>query len=421
MKLFKNLLSRFRSSEFTKNTAVLSLGTAFSQGIFIASMPILSRLYTPEDFGLLAVFVAISTIVATVITLRYETAILIPKNEDESISLVLLSAALAVILGIVLALLMLALPELIKNSMGISLLNDWQVLAVLLGVMTALIAIATSWYNRKKAYLNIVKVRIGVSTITAVIGIGAGLYDFHVGMMAAQFIATLLVLGFVLIGLRSLLKNWRDVDFPSAAKKHDAAPKYLLPAALLDVVTLQLPILLIAAWFSGEESGQFSMAWKVLALPMALFGAAIGQVFFQKFSEVWPDAKAAQKLLFKTWKTLFVIGFLPALIIMMFGEWLFKFFLGDAWGDAGRMAMILAPMLFIILISSPTSSSYLVLGMQRYSLFFGIAVFFYRPLCLFFGLMQENLFIGLMVLAFVEIIQVVFYQYLVVRKIKGTL
>jgi O-antigen/teichoic acid export membrane protein len=366
----------------------------------------------------LAVFLAISTIVATVITLRYETAILIPKNEDESISLVLLSAALAVTLGIVLALLMLVLPELIKNSMGISLLNDWQVLAVLLGVMTALIAIATSWYNRKKAYLNIVKVRIGLSTITALIAIGMGLYDFHVGMMAAQFIATLLVLGFVLIGLRSLLRNLRVQDFSSAAKKHDAAPKYLLPAALLDVVTLQLPILLIAAWFSGEASGQFSMAWKVLALPMALFGAAIGQVFFQKFSEVWPDAKAAQKLLFQTWKMLFVIGLVPALLIMIFGEQLFTFILGDAWGDAGRMAMFLAPMLFVILISSPTSTTYLVLGMQRYSLVFGVSSLMYRPICLYLGLVNDDLYLGLLLFVTAEILQICAYQYMAFKKIK---
>jgi O-antigen/teichoic acid export membrane protein len=292
------------------------------------------------------------------------------------------------------------------------------VTAVLLGLMTALIAVGTSWYNRQKAYINIVRIRIFLSSLTAVIAVLMGLAGFYFGMLFAQVVATTLVATLVLYSLRSLLTGWRSYTFMIVAKEHSGAPKYLLPAALLDVLTLQLPILLITAWFSSNASGQYSMAWKVLALPMALFGASIGQVFFQKFSEVWPDANAAEAVLIKTWKLLIIIGIIPTILIMIFGEHLFAFVLGDAWKDAGRMATFLAPMLLAILVSSPTSTTYLVLGMQKYSLIFGITSLIYRPLCLYLGWVNESLFFGLLLLVLAEVIQIVIYQYLAIKRIR---
>lgn len=418
MIFFRTFIARFRGSEFAKNTATLTLGTMAAQGIAIAAMPVLSRLYTPADFGLLAVFLAVSGIVATVITLRYETAILLPKDEQESKTLVLLTSVMAIFFGTFIGFVAWLLPDTVKTVLGVSVLNEWLVMSVLCGVGTALVTTGSNWYNRQRAYFRISTLRITQSVVCALIGIMLGLWGFTDGLMLGQTVASLIVAVMVLVGLRSFRVNWPDHDFHVVAEKHSAAPRYLLPAALLDVITLQLPVLLITAWFGSGAAGQFSMAWKILGIPLALIGAAVGQVFLRQFSETWPDAQASRKLLFHTWKALALIGMLPILVVVLFGEQLFGCVLGEAWRGAGAVAMVIAPMLFAMLVSSPTSGTFLVLGMQKHSLFFGIASLIYRPACIWMGFVNNDMTLGLILLTMTEITQIVLYQFLAIRKIK---
>lgn len=411
-------IARFRSSEFAKDTAVLTVGTAVAQLVAIAAMPVMSRLYTPADFGLLAVFLAVSSIVATAITLRYETSILPPKAESESVSLVLLSLALALVLGLLFAITAWLLPEVIKKNLGVSALGAWFPIAVLAGVATAVLAIGTSWLNRQRAYIKITQLRIAQSGVGAICGITLGLYGYTTGLLMAQIGSLLVVTAVVMVSLRAMHAQWRKQVIRNVATKHSAAPKYLLPTALLDVITMQLPILLITAWFSSEEAGQFSMAWKILALPMALIGGAVGQVFLQRFSQVWPDAQSARRLLYRTWKVLAVVGVLPTILVMVFGEQLFTWVLGNAWGSAGRMAAVIAPMLLAFLVSSPTSGIFLVLDLQKYSLIFGIAFVIYRSGCIYFGVVNNNVLYGLAAWVVCELIAISAYNLIALNRMR---
>jgi O-antigen/teichoic acid export membrane protein len=417
----KSLITRLRGNEFVRNTAILSLGTAFAQGLNILAMPILSRLYTPADFGLLAIFVAVSSIVATSITLRYETAILLPKRDQEAKSLMGLSALLVFFGSIFFTVTAYLLPLSLKKSFGIEILENWLMSAIFCGIATSLVAIGTGWYNRNKSYKNIATLRIVQSSVSISVSLLLGIWGVATGMMMAQLVAFSFVAFYVIWSLKSIYSRGNNFDFMEVAKKHSAAPKYLLPTSLLDVVTLHLPIFLITAWFSTETAGQFSMAWKILGLPSGLIGGAIGQVFYQKFSVLWPDSLACKKLLTNTWTTLALIGFIPMLVIIFFGVEIFSFFLGSAWEEAGSIASIIAPMLFLMLISSPTSGTYLVLGMQKRSLLFGISVLIYRPVCIYMGFFYQNLTYGLIALVFAEIVQISLYQILAFKKIEGVL
>ena len=99
----KTTLSRLLPrATFARSVATLTLGTAFAQALSVAAMPLLTRLYTPADFGFLAVFMAISGVVATAVTLRYETAVLPAKTEQESATVVLLALGCTVAMGAVL-------------------------------------------------------------------------------------------------------------------------------------------------------------------------------------------------------------------------------------------------------------------------------------------------------------------------------
>ena len=160
------------------------------------------------------------------------------------------------------------------------------------------------------------------------------------------------------------------------------------------------------------------MAWKILAVPAAIVGSAVGQVFMQRFTCVWPNVQLARSLLFKTWKMLALMGVFPTVLILILGEQLFTWVLGSNWLRAGEMATVIAPIAFIMLISSPTSGIYLVLGLQKYSLFFGLSFFFYRSACVYFGLVSNNILYGLWAWFLFELSAIVIYNLIALRRMR---
>jgi O-antigen/teichoic acid export membrane protein len=418
MMWFKEFIERLKNSTFVKDTAILTIGTVLAQGVSTLSMPVVSRLYSPADFGVLAVFGAVSSIVSTAITLRYETSILLPKEEKESISLVELSLVLVAIFGLLSGAVAWFLPDSIRKVIGVLALGGWFPIAVLNSVGLALLAIGITWLNRNRKYGRMAQLRVIHTVAFAVMAISLGFYGITDGLLLSQIVSLTIVSAFVLNNFSSLKFHWNRKPLYAVAIKHISAPKFLLPTALLDTVTQQLPVLLITAWFTSESAGQFSMAWRILAIPSSLVGSAVGQVFLQRFVNVWPDAVAAQRLLFRTWKTLFLVGVVPFLLVMLFGQQFFTFVLGPAWSESGRIAAVIAPMLLAMLISSPTSGIFLVLGLQRLSLFFGAAFLIYRTLCIYLGLRFGNIYYGLAVWVFCEWLAIFSYNRIALRKMR---
>jgi O-antigen/teichoic acid export membrane protein len=383
-----------------------------AQLVAFAAMPVMSRLYTPADFGVLAVFLAVSSIVATAITLRYETSILLPKEESESKSLVLLSLALTLVLGLIVGVTAWLLPEKIRGMLGVSVLGGWLHIAVLAGMATAVVAVGTAWFNRQRAYIKMTQLRITQSGVGAICGITFGIYGYTTGLLMAQMISLLLLSAVVMFSLRAMCVHWSEPAMRNVAMKHSAAPKYLLPTALLDVVTLQLPVLLITAWFSSEAAGQFSMAWKILALPMALIGGAVGQVFFQRISsDMHLDMHLVRHRYIKVSMLLGMVAIVPTLLTAIYGQEIFMFVLGQKWRDSGKMAELLVFATTMYFIFSPTASILLVLGKQKVLFIFSVVQLAYR---LGVALISNDVMDYIRWLVICEFINVVLFELVVV-------
>jgi O-antigen/teichoic acid export membrane protein len=180
---------------------------------------------------------------------------------------------------------------------------------------------------------------------------------------------------------------------------------------------MQIPFFLISSWFSNTMTGNYRMAYSLLLLPSSLIGSSIAQVFFQRFAKIWPDAFEAKKLLLKTWKTLFLIGFIPMLIIIFFGKFIFITALGELWGEAGIIASILAPMVFVSLIHSPTSSTLTVMGYEKLGFYIALTILIYRPLAFYIGYLYHDFYFGLALFTVFEITHYILFQFIAFNKI----
>ena len=101
-------LKQLRTDGFVRSAAVLVGGTAFAQAIGLAALPVLTRLYSPEDFGILAVYTSILSIVGAIACLRFDIAVPISERDDEAINLLgvaLLSAFGVALVSLVLVIL----------------------------------------------------------------------------------------------------------------------------------------------------------------------------------------------------------------------------------------------------------------------------------------------------------------------------
>ena len=204
------------------------------------------------------------------------------------------------------------------------------------------------------------------------------------------------------------------------ASEYKDFPRYTLPATFIDAVSAQMPVLLIAALYASQMSGSYFFAYKILALPIALIGAAYAQTFYQKFvSHIQQNNyQLAFQFLKKSWLLLAVLIVLPSIAIALWGQIVFVFVFGNEWAESGKIASLLIFYIMFAFVSSPTSSSYIALGMQKYNLIFSTFVLFYRFGTLYVGYLLNDFYLGLVLLIAFEIIEIVLYNGLVVVKMK---
>jgi lipopolysaccharide exporter len=395
-------LNRLARSRILQDAAVLSLGNVFAQVLSIAAMLALARFYPPSDFGRLAVFMAVSSLVGVAVTLRYEAHLLLPAHEDEADSLLKLCLACSLSIGLLLVISAAFVPRNVTDLLGLSLLGGWLPVAILGGVAAALIAVGSTWLTRHRAFSRIAVLRVSQVAIASSFSVLLGVLGSPSGLLLGQIVGLLATTLLVYASLPNLNSTCRVKVLKKVATKHIAAPRFLLPMAVLDSLSMQLPILLISTWSGVELAGQFSVAWRIAIAPVALVGAAMGQVFFQRFSATWPDRTAARRLLFDTWSLLLAVGVVPALIIGFGGGEIFAAALGEQWTMAGSIAGLLAPMLLAMFVFSSTSSNGIVVGEHAFCLKVDVLLVICRLLC-FFCLLPWSLQLCLVVWSIVEV------------------
>ena len=91
-----NHLSKIWNSPSTRNVGKLLSANIFAQGLGILVYPILTRIYAPEDFGLLNLFTSIGSVLVLFATANYHYAIVLPKENNHARSLVQLCLCLLV-------------------------------------------------------------------------------------------------------------------------------------------------------------------------------------------------------------------------------------------------------------------------------------------------------------------------------------
>ncbi len=361
------ILSRFRQifarGAFHRSLGILVGGTAISGGLVILLSPIVTRLYDPAHFGTLAVFNAFLGPAAVIASLRYEWAILLPKEGEDALSV--LGVSLAVLAGttatsaIVVCFLTDQISRLANNP-GLH-----QVLWLFpFGLFVAgFLRIADIWRLRERSFSRITASKVGNSGALAAAQIGLGMLHAGTwGLIAAEAAGRLI--GCVVLTwdlawkwVRGLFRLTPSLLW-STARRYRRFPLISSGSALMDCVTSELPALIIAGLHGPKVAGLYYLAHRVLMVPSVLVAQSTAQVYVSEASRtIASEPLKLRRLFFSTSRLLFLIGILPFLVMGIAAPWLCRTVFGARWFDAGEYIQILLAGAFAHFLSSPVGGT----------------------------------------------------------------
>mgnify|MGYP000204814146 CR=1 FL=1 len=337
-------------NKFVRNVITLMVGTTVAQAIPIAVSPILTRIYSPDDFGVLALFISITSILGAIVNGRYELAIMLPKEDEEALNIVALGLLLASILSIVLLLVVFLFGQEISGLMGNALTSDWLYLVPVSVFLIGIFNVLKFYNTRKKHYKTIATASIYKSIVLVGTQLCFGLLKSGAAGLISGYFFSFVIVNLQLLKSFCLYKFKEAVSFKEIkrlARLYKDFPKYSMWAALANTLSVNLINVFIPILFSTATLGFYSLVERVLGVPSALLGGAVSQVFYREATTEMQQTGGAVNTFNNTVQKLVMIGLPVYLLLYLFVVDIFSIVFGEAWYVAGEYAKILIPLFFI--------------------------------------------------------------------------
>jgi O-antigen/teichoic acid export membrane protein len=366
----KLLNYKAKVSTFSRNILIVSVGTVIAQVIPSAISPLLTRIYTPEDFGLYGIYMAIVSLLVTLAAGRYDLAIFIPANVDDSKRLVILSIGLSALFSLLTLIVIIPFHGWLLNFTSNKEMAIWLYTIPFIVFFISLFQAISQWLNRIKEYKQLGILRMTNSGILSGLNLGVGLIYLKVNGLILSTLITQILLSLMTVKYIKSLNAFLNIKrLKVLMKRYINFPKFLLPSTFAGEAAVQVPILLLTNFFGVTTSGFFLLANKVLVLPMSVIGNSIGEVYRQEAAEEFYKKGNCTDLYKKTLLKLAIIGIVPAVVLFFGGKYLFTIVFGVTWTTAGEMASYLSLMLFFQMISTPMAYTILLVNGQKIDLY----------------------------------------------------
>lgn len=363
-------LTAIVSGRFVRSAGMLAIGTAVSQLLMVLVLPVLTRLYNPEHFTVLAVYASLLAILSVAACARLEIAIPVPDSQDEAIGLLILALISATVVGLALGSAVWLYPEGVLSVTQQPHMRPYLWMLPLGVWLAGSYAALQYWATRREKYEIITRTRVSraVGAVAAQTGMGWAGYA-PVGLLVGHLISV----GAGVYGLARIpwaerrngaarLPNFRYLL--ATLKKYQSYPKYSVFESLANTAGVQLPVLIIAALAPAGEAGFLMLNMRVLHGPLALVGAAVAMPFL---SRAGAEHRAGTLGVFtsKVVVGLLNTGVGPLVFAAIVAPIAFPLLFGEQWRRAGELVVWMAPWFALQFVSSPISMSMHVIGRQR--------------------------------------------------------
>ncbi|MCQ2271376.1 MAG: lipopolysaccharide biosynthesis protein [Bacteroidales bacterium] len=390
-----DILRHSLGKDFVRNSLTLLSASTFAQIITFAVYPIITRLYSPENFGVLNLLLTIVGLLAIASTGRYESAIVMESENRNAKALLQLIFGINIIFFIVTQLIFSLFSHPIASlfESGDS-LKPWLPMIPIMVLLMGLWQGLNNYFIREKRFKMIGCYSLTKSIVNSGSKIGFGL----AGMLQSGLIISTLIGLFtsLAVAFSAVIKKCKDIfrfdkeEIKKMAKKYANFPKFELPQAISNSLASNLPLLLLPLCFTMDEIGLFSLALTIGFTPVFIFNGAMDQVLYKQSVDLLHNNQSIRNTIRN-----FCLGttaaLLPIFILFFFiSEWFFGFVFGEQWVEAGLYFKILLPWLFMVTLTSSLTFIPKLFFKQKTAMMIEFTYFILRVLVLLYGICIKN-------------------------------
>lgn len=348
--------------KFYKNVSIILSGNIVSHLIAIISLPILTRIFTPDDFGVYQLFLSFCSIASIIVTGQYELSIISPKYQYVAFKLVIATIGISamastVLMGFVYIYILLAPLQ----SMNYENTPFW------IGFYTLAICVYQAcymWFVRQAQYSKTVTSNVINAMGCIIFPILLYYVGVDVGLIKGMVIARAITIGYMFYYMREAGRKYYGIisikSFIRVLRKYNAFVKYALPGNVFNNIASQVPSFLLNYFYGVTVTGYYSMANRCVSLPTALAAKSVGDVFKQEASLQYQQTGDCLSIYSKVSSLLLKGSIIYTVLVVALAPALFSLILGSQWYEAGTYAQLLVLAGATGLIYSPLSSIYVL-------------------------------------------------------------
>lgn len=328
----------------------IASGQFIAQLMLLISLPFITRYYNPEEFGVFAIFSAITWILVVFSTGKIESLIITMKNKEQAVALTV--GVLLIVL--VASLTIIAIIDFfLSNFLNALLSRDIQNLPILVGITVfftgsaqILRYYATYLGNFSGHGVAAVLNAAGIISVSLSYAIFIGGESLPIGIILGQivgqalsFFVFLFHTDIVKVASLKMLKSPFVMVFNQARKI-----PVLLVTQLTATLSVRISTLIMSAIGGVASAGAFSMSERIVSMPTGTFGQAVGQVVRHRFSKEYEVDNHSKTLPRKVISLTFLITLIGYGLLIVLADWFVPFFLGEQWQVAIPFVKIIAIM-----------------------------------------------------------------------------
>ncbi|MFA1822250.1 lipopolysaccharide biosynthesis protein [Virgibacillus oceani] len=385
---------------------MLTSGVVLAQIITFLCQPIITRLYSPEDFGGLSLITSLVNMLVPLLTLQYQMAIITAKSDKEANAV---SALTFYILAFMLFLISLGIisynyfnPNTFKE------VGNWIYVALPLLLLSGFAKIADAYNNRFEQYKLMSSIALIRSISSNTLKITLGIFKVgFLGLIISQFVATIFGIrkqSQYIIAKKKEIFNSTRLELKNVLNKYRVQPLFSMPGLFATVVSFSILPILITSLYNIEETGYFYLTMSVLAIPMSLVSSNVAKVFFRKATIEKEEKGNFYSTFISTAILLIVISIIGFLLLWFFAEPLFSIVYGEEWMRSGTFVKILIPLFAIRFVVTGLMHGFIISGKQLVKLTLQL-LFIVIALVIYFIVKNQNLSIE----EFLELINIGYF------------
>lgn len=347
-------------------------GTAIAQAIPVLLSPVLTRLFSPEQFALFGLYVSLAAPLAVIATARYELAVMLPEKDEEARDLVWLALCMSVAISSLVALLIWLFKPQLTRSLGNSAISPWLLLLPVSVLLLGVYQVLSYWTNRRKRYQRLATSSVAQQAAAGITSVAAGVTrtvpsGLILGTLVGQATATT-ILGWQFWGADRGERRPPPLGrLKAVARRYYQFPAFNMPYSLIGNLASGFGVIALSMFNYIQPAGYLSLARRVLFVPVSLLSSSLGQVYFQEAAVSF----RSERLERLTNQLLITIVELATPLFVFFVFWapeLFSLVFGPEWRMAGLYAAAFSPVAFCFLFTSWPERIYEVAQRQHLAL-----------------------------------------------------